>query len=94
MQRDHVIIETEFGTFGKPAGVMGRAVRTQSYKYMVYSAGENREFFVDMEADPGETINLAGSTEHQEELERHRDLLRNYIDKSKDIFPIDMVGTT
>ncbi len=90
-QRDHVVIETEFGTFGKPAGYLGRAVRTPRYKYMVYNSGEHHEFLADMEVDPDETINLAGTPDHQKELERHRTLLRDYIVRTDDIFPIDMV---
>lgn len=91
LKRDHVIVETEFGTFGKPLGYLGRAVRTQRYKYMIYDRGENREFLVDMENDPGETINLAGSPDHQKELDRCRALLRDYINKTDDIFPLGMV---
>jgi len=94
LQRDHLIVETEFGTSQKPLGYMGRAVRTQSHKYMVYDRGENREFLVDMENDPGETINLAGTQDHQTELDRHRALLRDYIVKTDDIFPVDKVKFT
>lgn len=90
-QRDHVVIETEFGTFGKPIGYMGRAVRTMRYKYMIYDRGENREFLADMEDDPGETTNLAGMTAYQQELDRHRILLRNYILRTGDIFPVDII---
>ncbi len=90
--RDHVVVETEFGSFGKPLDYLGRAVRTQRYKYMVYDRGENREFFVDMDDDPGETINLSGSPEHREELDRHRTLLREFIARTDDIFPAAMVG--
>ncbi len=90
-RRDHVIIETEFGTFGKPLGYRGRAVRTGRYKYMVYDRGENREYFCDMNNDPGETINLAGIPDHQEELLSHRALLRDYIAKTDDIFPVEML---
>jgi len=90
-QRDHLIIETEFGTFGKPLGYMGRAVRTQRYKYMVYDRGQDREFLADMDEDPGETVNLAGDPEHEDELDRYRALLRDYIDRTDDIFPIDLV---
>lgn len=92
LQRDHVIIETEFGTFGEPLGYLGRAVRSPRYKYMTYDRGEHHEFFVDMEEDPGETINLAGSPGHQEELDRHRALLRDYIVRTGDIFPVTMAG--
>jgi len=90
-RRDHVVVETEFGTFGKPLGYLGRAVRTQGHKYMVYDRGENREFLADMDEDPGETVNLAGDPNYREELDRHRALLRGYIDRTADIFPIDMV---
>ncbi len=90
-QRDHVIVETEFGAFGKPHGCLGRAVRTSRYKYMVYNLGENREFLVDMEDDPGETVNLAGHPDHQKELDRHRTLLRHYIISTDDVFPLDIV---
>lgn len=91
LKRDHLIVETEFGTFGKPLGYMGRAVRTPRYKYMVYDRGENNEFFVDMENDPGEMTNLAGIPDHEKELNRHRNLLREYIIRTKDIFPFDMI---
>ncbi len=90
-KRDHIIVETEFGTFGRPLGYLGRAVRTQSYKYMIYDRGDNREFLVNMEEDPGETINLAGIPEYQECLDRHRALLRDYIVGKGDIFPVDRV---
>ncbi len=90
-KRDHLIVETEFGTYGKPLGYLGRAVRTRRYKYMVYDRGENREFLVDMERDPGETLNLAGSPENGETLDRHRALLRDYIAGTGDIFPLELV---
>lgn len=91
LQRDHLIVETEFGSYGSPAGYLGRAVRTPRYKYSVYNSGGNREFLADMDQDPGETINLVGNPDHQEELHRHRALLCDYIKRTVDIFPIDMV---
>jgi len=92
-RRDHVVIETEFGTFGKPSGFLGRAVRTRRHKYMVYDRGDHPEFLVDMENDPGETINLAGVPEHRATLEHHRALLRDYITRTGDIFPMERVGS-
>ncbi len=90
-RRDHVMIETEFGTYGEPFGFLGRAVRTGRYKYMVYDRGEDREFLCDMNGDPGEMINLAGIPEHREELLRHRALLRDYVARTNDIFPVEML---
>jgi choline-sulfatase len=90
--RDHVVIETEFGTFGQPAGILGRAVRTARYKYMVYSEGEQREFLADMDADPGETVNYVSDPTKAAELECHRELLLAYIRESGDGFPPQAVG--
>jgi arylsulfatase A-like enzyme len=39
----------------------GRMLRTQRYKYCVYSEGRHREELVDLEKDPGEMANLARS---------------------------------
>jgi arylsulfatase A-like enzyme len=90
-RRDHVVIETEFGTFGRPSGYLGRAVRTTRYKYAIYDRGEDREFFTDMENDPGETVNLVGDECHIDELNHHRVLLRDYIVETNDIFPADVI---
>ena len=90
-KRDHVIFETEFGTFGERLGYLGRAVRTARYKYMIFNTGEHREFLADLENDRGETINLAGHPDHQGEMDRHRTFLRDYIVRTKDIFPLDKV---
>ncbi len=88
---DHLVVETEFGTFGEPAGIMGRAVRTTRYKYSVYSKGEHREFLADMEEDPGETLNLAGDPAHADELEYHRNLLKAYIAETGDVFSLEAI---
>ncbi len=86
--RDHVVIETEFGTYGKPNGIMGRCVRTDQYKYMVYSEGAPQEQLIDMQNDPGEMKNLLDDPAHKEELTRHRKLLSDWIKETKDIFKI------
>jgi len=91
LKRDHVIVETEFGNFNQPLHYKGRAVRTENYKYMIYDRGENREFLVDMVNDPGEMKNLTDDPKHKTELEQHRAFLRNYIIRSEDIFPLELV---
>ncbi len=92
LKRDHVIMETEFGTYGRSLGWLGRAVRTTRNKYMVHDRGRNPEFLVDMVNAPGEMINLAGVPVFQAELERHRILLRDYITRTNDIFPVGRVS--
>ena len=94
LSRDHVITETELGTFTDIAGKhhgrpMGRMVRTQKYKYMVYSRGQPREFLVDMEADPGETENLAinpMAPELKKILQEHRIMLAEWCKETGDDF--------
>ncbi len=87
--RDHLVIETEFGTFGKPYGILGRCVRTARYKYMVYSEGDPREHLADLEMDPGEMCNLAADPVHAAELGRLRTLLRDWTRDTGDArFPI------
>ncbi|HSH09431.1 MAG TPA: sulfatase-like hydrolase/transferase, partial [Oceanipulchritudo sp.] len=55
-----IISQSDLHTgYGSSGGVYGRMVRTQQYKYVVYSEGENREQLFDLEQDPGEMVNLA-----------------------------------
>ena len=53
-------------------------VRTKKHKYMVFPGAERNEMLFDLEADPGEMKNLAGSAELSEELLRHRALLAEW----------------
>ncbi len=49
-------------------------IRSQRFKYVWFS-GDGHEQLFDLEADPLEERDLAGSAEHAEELARHRELL-------------------
>ncbi|MBI4978746.1 MAG: sulfatase-like hydrolase/transferase [Spirochaetes bacterium] len=77
--RDAVFAETVSGT-------EARMVRTARYKYIVYSEGSSREQFFNLESDPGETRNLAGDPSLTQEVERHRALLRNWVEETRDPF--------
>jgi len=85
--RDAVYIETAFDG-GRGYGTRGRAVRTQRFKYMVYDRGKFREQLVDLENDPGEMVNLAVESRHREELEHHRELLREFVVEADDNFRV------
>lgn len=63
---------------GKVPICNGRMVRSRRFKYCVYDVGRRRESLVDMEADPGEMINLAGKAEFASELKRHREYLQEW----------------
>ena len=53
-------------------------VRTARYKYMVFPGTEGAEMLFDMEADPGETKNLAADPSLAAEVARHRQLLAEW----------------
>lgn len=63
-----------------------RLVRTARYKYLLFAQGENREQFFDMETDPGETKNLIADASLTSEIERHRNLLKQWMDDTQDTF--------
>ena len=59
-------------------------LRTARYKYLVFSHGQRPEMLFDMEADPGETDNLAYRPAYGEILSEHRQLLRQEVAKTAD----------
>jgi arylsulfatase A-like enzyme len=62
----------------------GRMVCSGRYKYSVYATGQQREFLVDLQTDPGEMKNLAGDPAESTELDRHRDLLDRWVRETDD----------
>jgi arylsulfatase A-like enzyme len=90
--RHYVVTETEFGEFTNTppfqhTGPMGRMVRSDKYKYVVYSEGSRQEQLFDMQNDPGEMANLAASSEHNGALNTHRRMLQKWAAETKDDFP-------
>ncbi len=63
----------------------GRMIRSDHYKYCVYTSGKIRESLVDLRADPGEMKNLAGKVGFEKHLNRHREFLKQWIKESKDV---------
>ncbi|MEO1236849.1 MAG: sulfatase-like hydrolase/transferase [Planctomycetota bacterium] len=70
-RRDHVVIETGFGTHSHPNGARGHAVVSDRFKYTLYNRGENRQQLIDLHNDPGEMHNLVDLPEHADTLRRH-----------------------
>ena len=62
----------------------GRMVRSEYFKYCLYSEGEKRESLVDMRFDPLEMINQAENPIYREVLEQHRTYLKEHADTYKD----------
>jgi arylsulfatase A-like enzyme len=80
--REAVVAETRL----TDSGVDGRMVRTDRYKYTIWKWGANREQLIDMDADPGEMVNLAIEDRDAGELQRHRDLLASWCRETHDDF--------
>ncbi len=86
--RDHVVIQNHLSQTA-PVGdirptAQGRMVRTDRYKYCVYSHGLRRESLVDMKKDPLETKNLAMNPAYRQVLLEHRRLLRRFAEQHDD----------
>lgn len=60
--RDYLVVQNFMYQGGPVDGVTpkvnGRMIRSSRYKYCIYNQGRRRESLVDMENDPGETINI------------------------------------
>ncbi len=62
----------------------GRMIRSERYKYCVYTDGAIRESLVDMRDDPGELKNLVLLREYESVLREHRGYLTRWIEESGD----------
>lgn len=81
--RDHVVVETGFGSGPRPT-TSGRAVVGDRYKYVVYSWGRYREQLFDLVEDPNEMVNLAVEARHLALLEQHRRTLLRWCRETND----------
>ena len=74
--RDNLIVE--LCDYKPDTTRIGRMVRTSGFKYNYYSTGRNNEQLFDMIADKGEMNNLAYDPEFKDQLEEHRNLLKDW----------------
>lgn len=63
-----------------------RMVRTPRYKYVAHRWGDNNEQLFDLEADPGEMINLAVERRHLKILQEHRERLAEWCRTTGDAY--------
>lgn len=82
-ERDFVVIETKFDSKNS-YGTLGRALIDKQYKYVLYSWGKHREQFFDLNVDPFEMNNLAGSQEHIELIDNYRQKLITWCQNTND----------
>ena len=92
--RDYLVAELSTDT--DQLNMTGRMVRTERFKYMVFSEGRNPELLFDMDQDPGEQNNLAANPDCRGELRKHRDLLMAWKGETADtfVFPQGLLGDT
>lgn len=93
--RPYIVISNKMVQCEPVNGVLwqpdGRMVRSQRYKYCLYSLGKQRESLVDMQTDPGEMRNLAGKSPYHDILLQHRKFLRDFALKYDDKIAISML---
>ena len=76
---------------GKNFAPHGRMVRSDHYKYCLYSEGEARESLVDMQNDPGEMVNQAENPKFSEILQQHRSYLKEFANRYSDTVALKML---
>jgi choline-sulfatase len=69
---------------GKHFKPHGRMVRSDRYKYCLYSEGKRRESLVEMAEDPGEMVNQAHNPEFVDVLNGHRAFLKEHAEQHDD----------
>ncbi|MCL5128706.1 sulfatase [Algibacter sp. L4_22] len=92
-KREYVVSELKQKEKNKPKGkvFVGRMVVTERYKYFVFDGGEYPEQFFDLKNDPGELKSLINSKKYQKKIEEHRQMLREWIAKTGDVFSINKI---
>lgn len=93
IDRKYVVSELNQKEKNKPNGkvFVGRMVVTNQYKYFLFNGGENPEQFFDLKNDPGELKTLIHSKKYQKEIAAHRKMLRDWVAKTGDSFPINVI---
>jgi choline-sulfatase len=71
----------------------GRMLQTGSFKYCIYDSGRHREQLIDLKRDPGEMKNLAEVEDYKDVLDKHRRLLRKWVEGTGDSIAADYVNT-
>ena len=81
--RDYIVSESQ----------NGRMLQTDRFKYCVYDSGKHREQLIDLKNDPGEMKNLAERAEFKDVLDKHRQLLHEWVKKNNDSIGAEYIVT-
>lgn len=77
---------TELAPDPEKKDFIARMVRTERYKYNVYSWGKNNEQLYDINKDPKELHNLAQDQSMKNTIEKHKLILKQWAESTKDYF--------
>jgi arylsulfatase A-like enzyme len=95
--REYLVSQNNLSQTGVVDGIKptmeGRMVRTDRYKYCLYAHGNRREALYDMQEDPGETVNLAGTPEYRQVLSEHRARLADFAEIHRDVLVPDLLAS-
>ena len=83
--RNHLVVE--LADYKPDRTRKGRMLRTERFKYNVYSRGENNEQFFDLQNDPGEMVNLIDDPSKDLDIQKHREYLDKWIERTNDTYP-------
>jgi len=87
--RNQLVVENDLSlAYGRSAGIVGRMLRTENFKYVAYSHGKLREQLTDLRNDPGEMKNLAPDPAYREILQDHRNRLAAELKETNDPFVV------
>lgn len=94
-RRDYIVCQNHMvqcePVDGKHLKPHGRMVRSDRYKYCLYSEGVRRESLVDMDKDPGEMVNQASNPDFRAVLIQHRVYLREHAECHDDKKALEML---
>jgi len=87
-ERNYIVSEINQNAKSKNGRVVlkGRMVVSKNYKYILFDQGENREMFFDMVKDPGELNPVTHNHQYSDQIEAHRQYLREWISATSDEF--------
>lgn len=94
-KRDFVVTENHMvqnePVDGKNYQPQGRMIRSDRYKYCIYSEGDDKESLVDMQFDPLEMVNQARNPVYEKVLEQHREYLKQHAAQTNDEMAMQML---
>lgn len=88
----HAFVVSELQPDTERPELKARMLRTRRHKYLCFSHGERREMLFDLEADPGETSDLAPLADSRGLLDEHRRTLRAWCERTGDGFEVPRPG--